>query len=226
MRLLEVCCGNLDSVHAAVRGGAPRIELCSALELDGLTPAWEDLKAARSLYPRLTLHVLIRPRAGDFCYTPAEVELMAAQIKTALDCGADGIVIGCLTPESDVDVPAMRALLQSAPKPSVTFHRAFDVCREPYSAMEDILELGCRRILTSGQAASAEEGVELLRELRQRARGRIGILPGCGVTPGNARQILEQTGCTEIHASASVLSGSRKVTSATLVKAIINAINP
>ena len=106
MNLLEVCCGNLDSVRAAVEGGAPRIELCSALELDGLTPAREDLKAARSLFPDLTIHVLIRPRAGDFCYSPKEVDLMSRQIETALDFGADGIVIGCLTRSGDVDKAA------------------------------------------------------------------------------------------------------------------------
>ena len=106
MNLLEVCCGNLDSVRAAVEGGAPRIELCSALELDGLTPAREDIKAARSLFPDLTIHVLIRPRAGDFCYSPEEVDLMCRQIETALGCGADGIVIGCLTRSGDVDKAA------------------------------------------------------------------------------------------------------------------------
>lgn len=252
MRLLEVCCGNLDSVHAAVRGGAPRIELCSALELDGLTPAWEDLRTARELYPQLTIHVLIRPRPGDFCYSPAEVERMAAEVESALSLGADGIVIGCLTPEGDVDVTAMETLLQTIgdwtlarsltgdachaandhhffekvpAAPSVTFHRAFDVCRKPFDALEQIIGLGCNRILTSGQAPSAAEGAELIRQLRVRAGGRIVLLPGGGVTPGNALRILEHCGCTEIHASASEALDGRKVTSAHTVAAILHAIN-
>ena len=207
--LLEVCCGNLDSVRAAVEGGAPRVELCRALELDGLTPAPEDLREARRLFPELTIHVLIRPRAGDFCYTPREVEAMSGDIEAALDCGADGVVIGCLTPAGDVDVPAMRVLMEAADGRPVTFHRAFDLCRNPLSALEDIIGLGCRRILTSGQAPVAAEGTDLIRELRSRAQGRIGLLPGCGVNPGNARRILELTGCREIHASASAAGGRR-----------------
>lgn len=226
MNLLEVCCGNLDSVRAAVRGGAPRIELCSALELDGLTPAWQDLEAARALFPDLTIHVLIRPRAGDFCYSPEQVQQMVRQIETALEYGADGIVVGCLTPDGDVDKTAMQKLMKAAAGRPVTFHRAFDVCRRPFDALEDIISLGCRRILTSGQAPVAAEGTDLIRELRSRAQGRIGLLPGCGVNPGNARRILELTGCREIHASASALEADgRKVTSASTVAAILSAIN-
>ena len=224
MKLLEVCCGNLDSVHAAVKGGAPRIELCSALELDGLTPSWEDLRTARALYPHLTIHVLIRPRPGDFCYSPAELQQMAADIRTALSLGADGIVIGCLTPEGDVDIPAMQVLMADAR--NVTFHRAFDVCRRPFDALEAIIGLGCRRLLTSGQAPTVAEGTDMVRALRERAAGRIGLLPGCGVTPRNARRILELTGCTEIHASASHTVNGRKVTSSRTVAAILRQINP
>ena len=224
MRLLEVCCGNLDSVHAAVKGGAPRIELCSALELDGLTPSWEDLRTARALYPHLTIHVLIRPRPGDFCYSPAELQQMAADIRTALSLGADGIVIGCLTPSGDVDVPAMQILMADAR--NVTFHRAFDVCRLPFDALEAIIGLGCSRLLTSGQAPTVTEGTDMVRALREQAAGRIGLLPGCGVTPRNARRILELTGCTEIHASASHTVNGRKVTSSRTVAAILRQINP
>ena len=224
MKLLEVCCGNLDSVHAAVKGGAPRIELCSALEQDGLTPSWEDLRTARARYPQLTIHVLIRPRPGDFCYSPAELQQMAADIRTALSLGADGIVIGCLTPDGDVDVPAMQILMADAR--NVTFHRAFDVCRLPFDALETIIGLGCTRLLTSGQAPTVAEGTDMVRALRERAAGRIGLLPGCGVTPRNARRILELTGCTEIHASASHTVNGRKVTSSRTVAAILRQINP
>ena len=245
---LEVCCGNLESVHAAVTGGATRIELCSALEVDGLTPFWDVLQEVRRLYPSLVVHVLIRSRAGDFCYSPEEVSTMASQIEKALELGADGIVVGALTPAGDVDVSAMRVWMGVVEdwllakgfeaggchscmdayffqglvkRPSVTFHRAFDVCWDPFQALEVIIGLGCKRILTSGQAPTALEGVALLKNLRVRAGGRIGILPGGGITPANARTILDVTGCTELHASASTTIEGRKVTSAALVKAIL-----
>ena len=245
---LEVCCGNLESVHAAVTGGAPRIELCSALEVDGLTPSWDVLQEVRRLYPSLVIHVLIRSRAGDFCYLPEEVSTMAAQIEKALELGADGIVMGALTPAGDVDVSAMQAWMGVVEdwllakgfeaggchscldayffrglvkRPSVTFHRAFDRCRDPLRALEDVIGLGCERILSSGQAPTALEGVALLKELRVRAGGRIGILPGGGITPENARAILDGTGCTELHASASIQKDGGKVTSAALVKALL-----
>ena len=249
---LEVCCGNLESVHAAVRGGAPRVELCSRLDVDGLTPPWEDLRAARRLYPSLRIEVLIRPREGDFCYDAAEVAQMAADIETAFSLGADGVVFGCLTPSGDVDVPAMRQLMECVNACSlaralahsgchgasdaqffagadreleVCFHRAFDQCAWPFDALEAIIDLGCTRILTSGKAPAAVEGTDMLRELRERARGRIGILPGGGVTPANAHRILQLTGCTQIHASASVRQpDGRKVTSEEIVRDILLAI--
>lgn len=252
MALLEVCCGNLESVDAAVAGGAWRIELCSALEVDGLTPPVEWIREVRKRYPSLIIHVLVRSRAGDFVYTEEEVETMAAQVEEALEAGADGIVLGCLTAGGDVDVPAMERLVRTVesynlaadlmrsdlchaandshffPGPSkrvsITFHRAFDVCKRPFDALEQIIALGCDRILTSGQGATVVEGSDMLRELRKRAAGRIIILPGGGVTPRNAGRILAMTGCTEIHASASETLDGKKVTSAAKVAAILNSI--
>jgi len=253
MALLEVCCGNPESVDAAVLGGARRVELCADLEADGLTPPVAWVRDAKARYPSLIVHVLIRPRAGDFAYSPAEADAMAAQVEEALEAGADGIVIGALTPEGDVDVPLMEPLISLVesynlaadlqrsdlchaandshffPSPghrvSITFHRAFDRCRRPFKALEQIIGLGCDRILTSGQAATAEAGAARLGELRRRARGRIGILPGGGVTPGNAARILATTGCVEIHASASVTWDGKKVTDAGRVAEILRAIN-
>lgn len=252
MALLEVCCGNLESVDAAVAGGARRIELCADLELDGLTPPMAWLRAVKEKYPELIVHVLIRPRDGDFVYTPEEAELMALQIEAALTFGADGIVVGCLTADGDVDVPLMEQLVSlissfnlateldrsdlchaandshffpgPARRVSITFHRAFDRCRHPFKAMEQIISLGCDRILTSGQEATAEEGADRLRRLHRRAKGRIIILPGGGVTPENAASILERTGCTEIHASASETIDGKKVTSSKKVLALINTL--
>lgn len=252
MALLEVCCGNLESVDAAVAGGARRIELCSALEMDGLTPPVEWIREVRKRYPSLIIHVLVRSRAGDFVYTGEEVETMAAQVEEALEAGADGIVIGCLTAGGDVDIPAMERLVRTVesynlaaelmrsdlchaandshffPGPSkrvsITFHRAFDVCKRPFDALEQIIALGCDRLLTSGQGPTVVEGSDMLRELRKRAAGRIIILPGGGVTPKNAGRILAMTGCTEIHASASETLDGKKVTSADKVAAILNSI--
>ena len=220
---LEVCCGNLESVHAAVKGGASRIELCSRLEIDGLTPLWEELRKARALYPALKIHVLIRPREGDFCYCPEELEQMADEMVTAQKLGADGLVIGALTEKGDVDWEALQALLRVVkPGIALTFHRAFDVCRRPFDALEIIEELGFHRILTSGQAASAIEGTDLLRELQKRAK--LTILPGGGVNAANARRILELSGCRELHASAStLLPDGRKVSDAKKVAAILAA---
>ncbi|MBO6028034.1 MAG: copper homeostasis protein CutC [Bacteroidales bacterium] len=253
MALLEVCCGNPESVDAAVLGGARRIELCADLEADGLTPPVAWIRDTKARYPALTVHVLIRPRAGDFVYSPAEADVMASQVEEALEAGADGIVIGALTPEGDVDVPLMERLVLlvesfnlatelqrsdlchaandshflpgPARRVSITFHRAFDRCRRPFEALEQIIGLGCDRILTSGQAATAEAGAAMLGELRRRARGRIGILPGGGVTPGNAAGILAATGCTEIHASASMILEGNKVTDAGRVADILQEID-
>ena len=253
MALLEVCCGNLESVDAAVAGGARRIELCADLELDGLTPPMAWLRAVKERYPDLAVHVLIRPREGDFVYTPEEAELMALQIEAALTFGADGIVIGGLTTDGEVDVPMMEFLISVIdtfnlaseldrsdlchaandshffPSPSrrvsITFHRAYDHCRHPFEALEQIITLGCDRILTSGQALTAEEGAVMLHELHQRAQGRIIILPGGGVTPDNAARILALTGCTELHASASQILDGQKVTSAETVSSLISVLS-
>lgn len=222
--ILEVCCGNLDSVKAAVEGGAQRVELCSRLEVDGLTPLWEDLREARSLYPQLKIHVLIRPREGDFCYSAKEVDKMAADIEIALALGADGLVLGALDEKDDVDQAVIQELLAVAEPwaPALTFHRAFDVCRRPFDALETIEGMGFHRILTSGQAPSAQEGTDMLRELQSRTQ--LIILPGGGINASNARRILELSGCSELHASASSLQpDGRKVTEAKKVAAIIAA---
>ena len=227
MALLEVCCGSPESVAAAVAGGARRIELCAHLELDGLTPPMEWVRDAKTRYPGLLVHVLIRPRAGDFVYAAEETDTIVLQIREALEAGADGIVIGALTPAGDVDLALLKRLISVIPagRASVTFHRAFDVCRKPFDALEQIIGLGCDRILTSGQQPTVVEGTDMLRALRQHARGRILILPGGGVTQENAARVLAGTGCVEIHASASEMIDGKKITSAAKVAAILQAIS-
>lgn len=219
-RLLEVCTGNLQSVIAAAEAGAERIELCSALSLDGLTPSLGLLKTVRQLYPALKIHVLIRPREGNFIYTEKEVRIMEEDIKASLPY-ADGIVIGALDTEGNIDMEATRRLVKASEDKPVTFHRAFDVCRNPQKALEQIIHLGCKRILTSGQQPKAEQGIALLKELQQQAGDRLIILPGGGVNEKNARLILDQTGCMEIHGSA---SGDNGVTSADTVRQILATI--
>ena len=218
--LFEVCTGTLPSVAAAVRGNARRIELCSALPLDGLTPSIGMLQTVRSLFPTLTIHVLIRPREGDFVYTEEEVLAMEHDIHAMLPF-ADGFVCGALTPDGDIDTTAMRRLVGTADGKPVTFHRAFDRCRDPFEALEQIISLGCRRILTSGQQPTAEQGIPLLRQLCKQADGRIIIMPGGGINERNVRLIADQTGVTELHGSA---SGSKGITCAETVKKIFELL--
>lgn len=202
-RKLEICAGTWQSACAAAQAGAHRIELCSALADGGITPSIGLIKQALTLKDRLKVHVLIRPRGGDFVYTPEEVDLMAEDIRTAVRLGVDGVVIGALTPQGEVDIPACQALVQAAQGvQNITFHRAFDMCRDARQALEQIVDLGCNRILTSGLAPTALQGIPMLQSLVQQAAGRLVIMPGCGVGVGNARRILDETGATEIHASA------------------------
>lgn len=225
-RTLEVCCGSLQSVMNAVEGGAERIELCQALSLDGLTPSIGLLKTVRALYPTLKIHVLIRPREGNFVYTTKEVDVMVDDIRAALPY-ADGIVIGALTPQGGIDIAAMSRMMaavrHSTPGTQipVTFHRAFDVCRDPLTALEQIIELGCRRLLTSGQQPRAADGIDLLRRLRDLADERLIIMPGGGVNASNARQIVDDVQTTEIHGSC---SDSQGITSAAVVRQVLAAI--
>lgn len=242
--LLEVCAGDIDSVIAAAQGGASRVELCSALGEGGMTPSIGFIRSALKV-PGIRVHVLIRPRGGDFLYTPQEVDCMVDDIVAAREAGVHGVVIGALTPDGEVDMNACRKMMEAAAGISVTFHRAFDLCRDPFKALEDIISLGCDRILTSGQAQTALEGKENLAELVKQADGRIIILAGAGVSQSNAAEILNASGTGEIHASArtSVESGmkfrhsgvsmgtpgsdeySRKTTSADIVKQIVSQIN-
>lgn len=206
-RILEVCVGSVASAIAARDGGARRVELCSALEVGGVTPSMGLMREVRAV-EGLKLHVLIRPRGGDFLYDDAEVACMVQDIIAARECGADGVVIGALTADGDIDVSVCRRFVEAAGNMSVTFHRAFDMCREPMQALEEIIALGCNRLLTSGRAGTAVEGVALLKQLVEAAGDRLVIMPGCGVNADNARHILDATGACEIHASARRSVGS------------------
>lgn len=207
MALLEICAGSVESAIAARDGGAERIELCAALEIGGVTPSAGVITEARKV-EGLVLNVIIRPRGGDFLYNGYEVACMEKDICTCKRLGADGVVIGALTAEGDIDTATCKRLIAAADGMSITFHRAFDMCRNPKEALEQLISLGCHRVLTSGQAATAEAGIPLLKELVEQANGRIIIMPGCGVNSGNAANILHATGAGEIHASARKSVGS------------------
>lgn len=198
---IEICANSVESAVKAQEGGAYRVELCAGIPEGGTTPSFGDIRMARQLLQKTKLHVIIRPRGGDFLYSHLELEIMIHDIKVARQLGADGVVFGCLTSDGNVDIPAMKMLMNAVGNMDVTFHRAFDMCRNPQEALEQIIELGCSRILTSGQESDAFKGIPLLKELVKQADGRIIIMPGCGVNPNNIRQIAEETGTSEFHFS-------------------------
>lgn len=197
----EVCANSVESCIAAEQGGAVRVELCASIPEGGTTPSYGEIRQARNRID-IALHVIIRPRCGDFLYTPLELERMLYDIEVSRSLGVDGVVFGCLTPDGDVDMEAMSRLIKSSEGMAVTFHRAFDMCRDQSAALEQIISLGCSRVLTSGGAPTALEGVSVLQKMVEQAAGRIVIMPGCGINDQNIMQIAEQTGASEFHLSA------------------------
>jgi hypothetical protein len=211
-------------VQAAVAGGAKRIELCSALSVGGLTPSLGLLREVRTLYPELRIHVLIRPREGDFVYSEEELRVMERDIEAVLPY-ADSIVSGAMTSAGDVDEVATRRLLERSQGVDFTFHRAFDQSQSPLDSLETIRALGCTRILTSGTKDTAEAGIPIIRQLVEHAAGAIMILPGGGVTASNIKRILTETGAREVHGSASLhLPDGRQETSADIVRSFLKAM--
>ena len=206
---IEICANSVESAVKAQEGGAYRVELCAGIPEGGTTPSFGDIRMARQLLQETKLHVIIRPRGGDFLYSHLELEIMLHDIKVAKQLGADGVVFGCLTADGNVDIAAMKMLMNAVGDMNVTFHRAFDMCKNPKEALEQIIELGCTRILTSGQEENALAGIPLLKELIEQADGRIIIMPGCGVNPNNILQIAEETGASEFHFSGRCACESR-----------------
>jgi copper homeostasis protein len=207
---VEICVDSVEGAVAAEQGGADRIELCDNLFEGGTTPSAGCLKLARQKV-LLGLHVLIRPRGGDFLYSDLEMAVTKEDVRVAKELGADGVAIGCLTADGDVDMPRVKELIQLARPMKVTFHRAFDVCRDPRQALEELISMGVERVLTSGQEASCVEGIELIAELQRQAASRIVVMAGGGLTPRNVGRVVAATGVTEVHLSArsSVESGMR-----------------
>lgn len=198
----EICTNSVESCMAAQAGGANRVELCAGIPEGGTTPSYGEIAIARELLKETKLHVIIRPRGGDFLYSPVEVRTMLKDIEVARTLGVDGVVFGCLTANGEIDLAMMKELMAASKGLSVTFHRAFDVCQDASKTLEQIIELGCNRILTSGQQPNAEVGIPLLQELHKQADGRIILLAGCGVNEKNIHRIACETGINEFHFSA------------------------
>ncbi len=201
MFTLEIAAHSLQSCLAARDGGADRIELCTALQTGGLTPSVGLIESVK-VEVALPVHVLIRPRLGDFTYDKYEVREMVSSIKQCSALGVEGVVIGCLNTNGHIDVQAVKALVDAAEEMSLTFHRAFDLMAQPLKTLELIADLGFDRILTSGQAKSALEGKSLLRQLVEHAQGAVQILAGAGVNSTNVKELMQFTGCVECHGSA------------------------
>jgi copper homeostasis protein len=194
---IEVCVDSVESAMAAERGGADRVELCDNLLEGGTTPSAGAIAIARERLG-IKLHVIIRPRGGDFCYSDVEFAVMRHDVALAKQLGADGVVIGILTSDGEVDVDRTRELIELARPLSVTFHRAFDMARDPYRALEDLIGLGVDRVLTSGQEPSVIEGLDLIAELVRIAGDRVIIMPGGG-TERNIKKVVERSGVREVH---------------------------
>ena len=199
--LLEICVDSVESAVTAESAGAGRIELCSALSEGGITPSAGLIESVRS-NSGMKVHVLIRPRGGDFLYNDTEFSVMRRDIDMAGEKGADGIVTGILNSDGTVDVERTSLLAEYAAPMEVTFHRAFDLCRDADKAVEDIIAAGAFRILTSGQARSAIEGAQLIKRLVSSAGNSIMIMPGGGIDEYNIALLAGITGAREYHLSA------------------------
>ena len=204
MAIVEICLEDIESAIAAQCGGADRIELCDNLTVSGTTPSLGMIQQVRQQL-QIDLQVLVRPRGGDFCYTDLEFGVMKADVEAAKSAGADGIVTGILNSDGTIDVQRTQELVRLALPIPVTFHRAFDHTPNPLSALETLAGYGISRILSSGQASSAYEGLSLLSQLQKTARGRISIMAGGGVNSWNAPQIVRQARISEIHTGSSCM---------------------
>lgn len=200
----EVCADSVESVLAAQKGGADRIELCGNVVIGGTTPS-ESLYREIRKHSDIKIHALIRPRFGDFCYTEYEFNIIRAEVKRFRELGAQGVVIGMLKPDGSLDMEHMKMLMEEADGMSVTLHRAFDVCKDPMEALEQAVSLGINTILTSGQKNNCVEGTPLLAELVKKSAGRIHIMAGAGVNAEAVSSIYEKTGITDYHMTGKIV---------------------
>lgn len=197
---LEVCVDTAEGAIAAEQGGATRLELCSNLIIGGTTPSISLLKIVKENV-KIPVHAIIRPRFGDFCYSDLEFEEIKDQVVAMKEAGADGVVIGLVKPEGLLDSDRMMELMELAKPMHVALHRAFDVCKDPFEALETAIGLGIQTILTSGQEQTALVGANLLGKLIERANGKIDIMPGGGINSDTILEIMEKTDAQSYHMS-------------------------
>ena len=231
--LLEICANSYQSAKNAQDAGAKRIELCSELSIGGITPSYGLIKQVIDELDIETF-ILIRPRSGNFCYTDDEFEIIKKDIKTCKDLGCDGIVSGILNPDNSIDIERTQELIKLSEPLAFTFHRAFDVVPNPKEALEQLIDLGVERVLTSGQHLKAIDGLDILKALQHQSQNRITVLVGSGVSSKNAK-VFKDAGFDEIHASASKITNTESsnyfgntpqtVSSITEIKAILKVIN-
>jgi copper homeostasis protein len=195
---IEICTDNVESAIEAQNAGADRIELCNNLPEGGTTPGLGLIRSARENLS-IGLHVIIRPRGGDFLYSALEYDIMRREIDACGECGVDGVVIGILEPGGLIDIERTGKLTEFARPMSVTFHRAFDMCKDPFKGLEAVIDTRAKRLLTSGQRNTADEGTLLINELVRRAGDRIIIMPGSGINESNIVNIAKETGAKEFH---------------------------
>ncbi|MGV3614110.1 MAG: copper homeostasis protein CutC [Fimbriimonas sp.] len=196
--LVEIVVRSGDDAVAAERGGAHRLELCTALGVGGLTPSVGLVRSVRAR-TELPIMAMVRPREGGFDYTAAEFDAMEWDVETLLQAGADGVVLAVLRPDGRIDVERCRRLVERAAGKPVACHRAFDATPDPFDSLETLIDLGFTRVLTGGGVPKAIEGVSVLRELIERAAGRIEVMPGGGIRSENVREIVETTGANQVH---------------------------
>jgi len=201
---IEICCGHLESARTAIRAGADRLEMCSALPLGGLTPSPSFIRQIKS-ESDTPLMVLIRPREGYFYYTKKEKHQYLEEINASITAGASGLVVGALTAEGAIDLPFLKEVLAHSNDLPITFHRAFDFVNEPFVALQQLIDLGIERLLTSGQQSSAWVGRELIKSLTEKANKQIIIMPGAGIHLDNIRELTAFCGSEEVHLSAKKL---------------------
>lgn len=197
---IEIAVTDYTTAKSAVEGGADRIELCMALSEGGTTPSYGLIQQCRKDFT-IAIFPIIRPRSGDFLYSEEEFHIIKQDALLCKQLGCDGVVIGFLNDDGSIDRKRTADIVKAVYPLEVTFHRAFDRCRDPFAALEDIIDAGCQRLLTSGQQPTAMEGIDLIQELVATANSRIIIIPGSGVRKENIKTLAEKTGAVEFHAS-------------------------
>ena len=206
--ILECCVDSVESALEAQKGGANRVELCSALVIGGLSPSVALFEKVKQVL-NIKIHVLLRPRFGDFCYTDYEHEIIKEEVRKFRELGADGVVIGTLKPDGTLNMEQMKELVEEAGTMSITLHRAFDMCKDPMKTLKDVKELDIHTILTSGQKNSCINGTDLLAKLVKEADDKVDILIGGGVDASVIEELHDKTGATSYHMSGKITLDSK-----------------